>query len=62
MEIDVPDDVAARIQIDSGLSLIDVDRSRFPQEGAYFQSPDYDSAANRIDMVIECGVGRVKVR
>ena len=62
VEIDVPDDVAARIQIDSGLTLIDVDRSRFPREGAYFQSPDYDSAANRIDMVIECDVGRVKVR
>ena len=62
VEIDIPDDVAARIQIDSGLSLIDVDRSRFPREGGYFQSPDYETAANRIDMVIECDVGRVKVK
>lgn len=62
VEIDVPDDVAARIQIESGLSLIDVDRDRFPREGSYFQSPDYESAANRIDMVIECDVGRVRVR
>ena len=62
VEIDIPDDVAARIQIDSGLSLIDVDRSRFPREGGYFQSPDYETATNRMDMVIECDVGRVRVR
>ncbi|MBL7164997.1 MAG: hypothetical protein ISS55_00765 [Dehalococcoidales bacterium] len=62
VEITVPDDVAARIQIDGGLSLIEVDRGRFPQEGDYFQSPGFESAANRVEMVIECDVGRVVVR
>jgi hypothetical protein len=62
VEITVPDDVAARIQIDGGLSLIDVDKSRFPQQGDYFQSPGFESAANRVEMVIECDIGRVVVR
>jgi len=62
VEITVPDDVAARIQIDGGLSLIEVDRERFPQEGDYFQSPGFESAANRVEMVIECDIGRVVVR
>jgi len=62
VEIIIPDDVAARIQIDGGLSLIEVDRGRFPQEGDYFQSPDFESAANRVEMVIECDIGRVVVK
>jgi len=62
VEITVPDNVAARIQIEGGLSLIDVYRSRFPQEGDYFQSPDFEDAANRVEMIIECDIGRVVVK
>jgi len=62
VEIEVPDGVAARIQVEGGLSLISVDEGRFPRDGDYFQSPDYETVANRIDMVIECDVGRVKVK
>jgi len=61
LEITVPDGVAARIRVDSGLSLIDVDKGRFPRQGDYFQSPDYEGAANRVDMVVSCDVGRVEV-
>jgi len=62
VEISVPDNVAARIWINGDLSLIDVDRGRFPQDGDYYQSPDYDSAANRVEIVINSDIGRVEVK
>jgi len=62
VEIDVPDNVAARILINSGLSLIDIDEDRFPQDGDSYQSPGYDNAANRVEIVIDSDIGRVEVR
>jgi len=62
VEISVPGTVAARIWINGDLSLIDVDRDRFPQDGDYYQSPDYDSAANRVEIVIDSDIGRVEVK
>lgn len=56
--ITVPDSVAVRIYLKSGLSLVEVDRGRFSQEEAYFRSPGFESAANRVEMVIACDSGR----
>lgn len=62
VNINVPDGVAARIQTKGGLSSIQVDTQRFPQIGSVYQSPDYDTAANKVDMDIQMGVGSVSIR
>lgn len=61
--LEIPDGVAAQIQHQGGLSTLNVDQSRFPQanDGVY-RSPDYDTAANRVDLVIETGVTTITVR
>jgi hypothetical protein len=41
---------------------MNVDRSRFPQNGNIYQSPDYATAANRLDIQVETGVGSVDIR
>lgn len=58
----VPPDVAARIRAEGGLASINVDRNRFPREGGLYRSPDYDTAANKVDLHIEAGVGSIDVR
>jgi hypothetical protein len=58
----VPAGVAAQIRARGGLSEIKVDKNRFPRTGGVYQSPDYDTAANKVDIVIEMGVGSVNVR
>jgi predicted membrane protein len=58
----VPEDVAARIKASGGLSEISVDQNRFPRTGNGYQSADYDTAANKVDILIETGVGSVKVK
>lgn len=58
----VPQGVAASIQARGGLASIDVDQNRFPRMGDLFQSPDYATAANRVDIHAETGVGSIEVR
>ena len=57
----VPDGVAARIQSEMGLGSSDIDQRRFPRSGNEYVSPDYDSAANKIDIKFEGGVGSLVV-
>ncbi len=62
LTINVPDGVAARIKSDSGLADIDVDEARFPRQDKEFESLDYVSALNRVEIRLETGMGSVKVR
>ena len=62
IEVIVPDGVAARIQMNTNLSVSDVDKNRFPQQGAYYVSDNFNTTQNRIYLIIDCDVGRVQVR
>lgn len=61
VNITVPEGVAALIRTQGGLSSIQVDTNRFPQMGSVYQSPDYQAAANKVELDIQMGVGSVKV-
>lgn len=58
----VPEGVAARIRSESGLAEINVDRVRFPNMNGIYESADFGTNPNRIDLRIEAGVGKVSVR
>jgi hypothetical protein len=59
----VPQGVAARIHAGGGLASINVDGTRFQQmSGTEYRSADYDTAANRLDLDVETGVGSVTIR
>jgi hypothetical protein len=59
----IPPGVAARLHVKSGLSSTAVDRSRFPRVGGNtYQSPDYETAANQVEMELDVGLGSVSVR
>ena len=62
VEITVPDGVAARIHVNANVSVSDVDTGRFPRQGDYYVSPDFETAGNRIEMEIERDVDRLEVR
>ena len=61
LDVRVPNGVAARIKVDQGISSIEIDSTRFPNTGQFYQSPDYDTAENRTDIDIDAGVGRIAV-
>lgn len=61
LKLRVPQGVAGRIRSQSGLAEIDVDRNRFPYLNGVYESPDFGTNPNRVDISIEAGVGKVSV-
>ncbi|MEE8390993.1 MAG: hypothetical protein V3S14_09395, partial [Anaerolineae bacterium] len=62
VSVRVPSGVAARIQAGGGFVSVNVDGNRFPRTGGVYQSPDYETASNKVDLKIETGVGSIHVR
>jgi hypothetical protein len=58
----VPPGVAARILSRGGASSTKVDLTRFPGTGNGYQSTDYETAANKVDIQANLGAGSVEVR
>jgi hypothetical protein len=61
LEVTVPDGLSARIRASIGAASLQVNESRFPRNGSYYQSPNYDSATNAVDMTIDAGAASIKV-
>lgn len=58
----LPEGVAGRIYIQSGLAGISVDTARFPQVSGVYETPGYTAAANKAEICIETGVGSIDIR
>ncbi len=62
LEITIPDGVAARIKTNTSLSALEVDERRFPLKGDFYVSPDFENAGNRVELELDCSLGRVLVK
>ncbi|MHB1133557.1 MAG: LiaI-LiaF-like domain-containing protein [Chloroflexota bacterium] len=65
IDVTVPEGTAARVTVKNGIGSTSVDQRRFPTVGSSnntYQSPNYATAANRVDITIESGVSSVTVR
>lgn len=60
--IDVPDNVAAHIEKEGGLTSFNIDESQFPRSGNIYESPDYETAENKVDIKVSAGVGSIEIR
>ena len=58
----VPPGVAARIISQGGASSTNVDLNRFPRTANGYQSADYETATNKVDIQSRMGAGSVEVR
>jgi len=61
LDLVVPEGVAGRIRSESGVAAIEVDTSRFPYSNGIYESADYSSGQNRVDIMIQAGAGRVAI-
>jgi hypothetical protein len=57
----LPQGVAGRIKVESGLSGVKIDQNRFVRTGKLYETPGFDSAANRAEIHVEMGVGSIEV-
>lgn len=62
LTIMIPQNVAARIRVDAGIGSIRVDQTRFPKTGDTYQSADYTTAPNKIEIEIDGGLGSITVQ
>jgi hypothetical protein len=61
LKVSIPAGVAASIRVKTGMAAVNIN-PRFPRlDGGLYQSADYGTAANRVDMTIDSGVGSVEV-
>jgi len=62
VDVRVPSGVAARVRVQTTLAEVKVDRRRFPMatSGAY-ESPEYETAANKVDLVVDANLGSAQV-
>jgi hypothetical protein len=58
----LPQGVAGRIRVQSGLAGIHIDSARFPAVAGGYETPGYETAENKADIFIETGVGAVEIR
>lgn len=63
INITIPSGVAGRIRLKEGLTSLYVDKTRFPQlDSRLYQSPDFDTAANRAEINVEAGLGSISIK
>jgi hypothetical protein len=60
LTFEVPAGVAARVRSRMALGSTNVD-GRFPKVGDVYESPDWGTAANRVEIDIQGGVGSARV-
>ena len=64
LDLSVPQGVGARIHIEQGASSVNIDEQRFPLlSGAanLYQSADYDSLPNKVEIHLEGGANTVRI-
>jgi hypothetical protein len=61
LSIEVPAGVAARIRTRMALGSAQIDQARFPPTSAGYESPDFTTATNRVDIDVQGGVGSLRV-
>ena len=59
--IRLPEGVAARVSVDRGVGSVDV-RGNFLKDDDTYTSPDYATAAHKVDLKVSSGVGAVTIQ
>ena len=61
VDIRFPQNVAGLLHIQTGLAGININNTRFVQNGNTYKSPDYDMATDKVELNVEAGVGRISI-
>ena len=62
LEVIIPEGLSARIRTSVGAVDLKVDEMRFPRNGGYYQSQDFDTAANSVDLTVDAGAASIKIK
>jgi hypothetical protein len=60
--VSIPEGTVARIDRTEGFVALTVDTNRFPESDRGYQSPNYDTAIDRVSISLRAGVGTVNIK
>jgi hypothetical protein len=61
LEMIIPAGLSARISASVAAGDLKVNETRFPRNGRYYQSADYETAANAVDITLDAGAASIKI-
>lgn len=61
IDIDLPKSVGMRVDMDGALNETNFDELGWEKIGNYYQSPNYDEAASKVEMSVDMGVGKLNI-
>ncbi|MBX3038466.1 MAG: hypothetical protein KF758_16250 [Anaerolineales bacterium] len=62
LTLTIPEGVSARIRASLGVADLNIDKNRFPKVSGVYQSPDYETATNAVDIYINAGAASIKIK
>jgi len=62
LEMTIPDGLSARVRASLGAAELKIDQVRFPRNGSYYQSPDFEIFENAADIKIDAGVASIMIK
>ncbi|MBL8049963.1 MAG: hypothetical protein JNM46_01965 [Anaerolineales bacterium] len=62
LTLTIPENVSARIHASLGAADLSIDKNRFPKVNGVYQSPDYETATNAVDVHINAGAASIKIK
>ncbi len=62
LDIRIPQNVAVRLEAKTGLGGLEIPNGLLKQGDSRYESPDYATAAHKVDLEVSGGVGRVVIR
>jgi len=60
--IEIPEDMAARVEVDRGLGGVDVSNRYDRHDNDVYETDDWDDNENRVKLQVEVGVGQIIIR
>jgi hypothetical protein len=61
VKVRIPPGVAARVRVPTRLGEVQVDRGRFPGGDGLYESKDFGTAPNKVDLLVEVGAAAVEI-
>lgn len=62
LTLTIPENVSARIHTSLGAVDLSIDKNRFPKVGGFYQSVDYETATDAIDIDIDAGAASIRIK
>lgn len=62
LELTVPKNLGVRLDIDGGIKNTNISELGWKRMGDYYESPNYDETAKKLDIEVDTGIGKFDVR